>query len=63
MPENLDIDSECLEDKAYSDDLEDGDSCDDCEFLTEDPVSCIGGQIGNMGNRRRCEKGYWKEEV
>lgn len=58
-----DIHEECLKDKAYSDALEEGQGCDDCEFVVEDAFGCIGGQIGTMGYRKRCEKGYWKEEV
>lgn len=61
---NLDINEECYKDVAFSTSLEVGDSCDACEFLTEDPVYMIGGMTGmSAGNRKRCEKGYWEEDV
>ena len=57
----MNIHSECEKDKEYTEGIE---SCEECEFLTEDSVGCIGGMKGmSMGTRRRCEKGYWKEEV
>ncbi len=57
----MNINKECEIDKAYPEGVTD---CDDCEFLTEDSVGCIGGMTGmSMGNRKRCEQGYWKEEV
>lgn len=60
---DLDIDSGCMEDSGFSTDLEVGQSCNDCDFLSLDPVSMIGAMIGIAGYRKRCEKGYWKEDV
>ena len=57
----MNINKECEIDKAYPEGVTD---CDYCEFLTEDSVGCIGGMTGmSMGDRKRCKKGYWKEEV
>jgi len=65
--EAYEIPLECIIDEAYSDCPDfnvDTDGCKGCEFLIEDDVHCIGGQLfGIMGTRLRCEKGYFKEEV
>lgn len=58
----LDINKECLEDKAYSDALKNGDSCNQCEFNIEVDYNLIDIN-GNVGGRRLCEKGYWKEDI
>lgn len=59
---NLDINEECKKDKAFSDDLKDGDSCSNCEFCISRPSgNFIGSSNGNVGDLRFCEKGYWKE--
>ena len=60
----LDINRECYNEVAFSDALEEFDSCDDCEFCIEDNVGIIGGMVGmSAGTRKRCEKDYWKEDV
>lgn len=58
----LDINKECLKDKAYSDALVEGDSCFQCEFCIDVDYSLI-GVMGNVGSKKICEKGYWKEEI
>ena len=61
---DLDINDECMKDVAFSTALYVGENCHDCEYCTEDPVGIIGGMTGrSAGNRKRCEKGYWKEDV
>ena len=62
--ETLEINETCKYEKEYSDALEEGDSCKDCEFCMSVPVECIGGMKGmSMGDKLYCEKGYWREEV
>lgn len=62
--ESLEINELCKYEKAYSDALEKGDSCKDCEFCISTSVSCIGGMTGaSMGDKLYCEKHYWKEDV
>jgi len=51
----------CIEDNEIPDGVS---CCDDCEFnMVYGSASFIGAQIGNAGDLRYCEKGYWKEEV
>ncbi len=66
MSNEIEIPIQCLEDKSYSDCPDfnaETDGCEDCEFIREDPVGCIGGQIGIIGYARSCEKGYWKDDI
>lgn len=62
--ETLDINELCKYEKQYSNELEKGGSCKDCEFCMSIPIGCIGGMDGmTMGNKLYCEKGYWTEDV
>jgi hypothetical protein len=56
----LNINEECYKDVAFSDALEIGDSCEDCEFCIVFPVY-IGAN--RAYDASYCEKGYWKDEI
>ena len=63
---DLSIHEDCKKNIDFSDALEIGQSCHDCEFCMdyEVPSSSVGGFIGgNVGHASFCEKGYWKEEI
>jgi len=61
---HLDINADCKEDLAFSNDLEIGDACQNCEYLREYPVSIDGGMTGmSAGSAQYCILGYWKDEI
>lgn len=55
----------CLGEMKKRGELEQDDTCDDCEFnLSQDVKSLVQDDVGGVvGKIRYCEKGHWKEEA